>query len=269
MKRYVLLGEIVAIIILVLLILLDFTGVGRSTRKQYNGVDHLPPTGSPGAVTLAPASGDNGIIYHKQGDELVPPTPTPTNTPTPTPTLTPEERYIKDAMDKVANVSVPGNIAFADVTDYLSIRREPDGNSTRLGLMNPGDSCLVESVEGDWAYVKSGTVTGYCLVKHLIRGADGEAYAREHVRYKAVVNAPVNARSRPTTQEDNILKTLAVGDVMNVITPVVRSDNDPTTPLFIEIELKEGQNGFIASNLADITYYWPVGHEIDDRKEQK
>ena len=56
---------------------------------------------------------------------------------------------------------------------------------------------------------------------------------------------------------------------MNVITPVVRSDNDPTTPLFIEIELKEGQNGFIASNLADITYYWPVGHEIDDRKEQK
>ncbi|MBO4281275.1 MAG: SH3 domain-containing protein [Lachnospiraceae bacterium] len=269
MKRYVLFGEIALIILLVGLILLDFTGIGRSIRKQYNAIDHIPPSVTPAIVSVVPLSEeDPSAIYHKDGDQLVGPTPTPTDTPTPTPTLSPEEQYIKNAIDKAFACSVPGNIAFANVDDYLSIRREPDGNSVRLGLMNPGDSCLVESVDGEWAYVTSGTVKGYCVARLLLRGPEGEAYAREHVIYTATVTGVVNVRSSPTTQAENVITSLNVGDVVTAKTPAVRSDNDPTTLLFIEIELKDGTTGYIASSKADITYSWPVGREIDDRKEQ-
>jgi hypothetical protein len=268
MKRYILVGEILLVILLIGLIFTDFTGVGRKTRKQYNAIDHIAPSTTPGVISVAPLSEDDPLVYHKDGDELVAPTPTPTNTPTPTPTLSPEEQYIKNEIDKAFACSVPGNIAFAEVDDYLSIRREPDGNSTRLGLMNNGDSCLVESVDGEWALVKTGGVTGYCLSRLLIRGADAEAYAREHVIYTATVTGAVNVRSSPTTQAENVIAALSVGDIVTAKTPAVRSNNDPTTLLFIEVELKDGRTGYIASTKAEITYSWPVGRAIDDRKEQ-
>ena len=272
MKRYIVVGEIVVIAVLIGLILLDFTGVGRKNRKQLSKIDHLPPSATPG-VDVAPQIGDGDtVIYHKNGDELVPPTPTPTPTPippTPTPTLTPEEQVIQDAIDKAYSISIPGGIAFANVTDYLSIRREPDGNAGRLGLMNPGDSCIVESINGDWAYVKSGSVKGYCRADLLIRGMEGEEYAKEHVVYHATITGNVNVRSEPTTQEDNIIAALEIGKIVKAITPALRSKNDPTTPLFIQVELEDGRTGYIASNKADITFSWPVGHAIDDTKEQK
>ncbi|MBO4325072.1 MAG: SH3 domain-containing protein [Lachnospiraceae bacterium] len=271
MKRWIVVGEIVIIGILITLLFLDFTGIGRKNRKQLSAIDHVSGNGTPGAEVITPMSEDP-IVYHKEGDVLVPPSPTPTPTPTPlppTPTLSPEEQIIQDGINKAYAISIPGGIAFANVSDYLSIRREPDGTSARLGLMNPGDSCIVESVNGDWAYVKSGAVKGYCRADLLIRGLEGEEYAKEHVVYIATVLSPVNVRSEPTTQEDNIISSLDAGAIVTAKTPALRSKGDETTPLFIEVELKDGRTGYIASNKADITYMWPVGHAIDDTKEQK
>ena len=269
MKRTILIGEIVIIAVLIALILMDFTGIGRKNRKQLNAIDHLSPMGTPGADIISQP--DDSLIYHRVGDELVPPPPPPTPTPippSPTPTLTPEQKVIQDAIDKAYAISIPGGIAFADVQDYLSIRKEPDGSATRLGLMNPGDSCIVDSISGDWAYVTSGAVKGYCKAELLIRGPEGEQYARDHVIYYATVTDNVNVRKEPTTLEDNVITSLATGTIVTAKTPAVRSKNDETTPLFIEVELKDGTVGFIASNKAEITYSWPVGRAIDDRKEQ-
>ncbi|MBO4485136.1 MAG: hypothetical protein J5738_07095 [Lachnospiraceae bacterium] len=268
MKRYIVIGEIVLILLLTGLILLDFTGVGRENRKQYKEIDHISGDATPEVVSVAPLDGKDPYVYHVEGDKLVGPTPTSTPTPTPTPTLSPEEKYIRDGIERAYACTIPESIAFAEVKDYLSIRREPDGGAPRLGVMNPGDSCLVESVNGEWAYVKSGSILGYCLVEYLIRGEDAKQYAKEHVVYKATIIGPVNMRSEPTTQKDNVIATLEVGQVVTAKTPALRSDGDPTTPLFTEVELSDGRTGYIATNLAEITYSWPVAHIIDDRKKQ-
>lgn len=271
MKRYILAVEIVVIALLLVLITLDFTGVGRKQRQQYKEIDHISPKATPGIVSLAPLNGQDKDIWRKDGDELVPPTPTPTPTPippTPTPTLTPEQQKLKDQIDAATAYTIPEGIAFADVSDYLSIRREPDGNAARLGIMNPGDSCIVESVDGEWAYVRSGTVKGYCKASFLIRGDAGVQYAKEHIVYTVTITGNVNVRSEPTTQEDNVFTSLEIGKVVTARTPAVRSKDDPTTPLFIEIELIDGRTGYIASNKATITSGWPTGKPIDDRKTQ-
>lgn len=267
-RRYLVIGEIVLIGLLVVLLLLDFTGVGRRNRRKYNQIDHVSPAAEPGVVTVDPLGSDDSVIYHQVGDKLVPPTPTPTATPTPTPTLSPEQQMLKNAMDEAFDYTIPKNIAFADVEGYLSIRREPDGNAPRLGLMNPGDSCILEFVDGEWAYVRSGSVKGYCKANLLIMGEAAAQYAAEHVVYTATVTGNVNVRREPTTLEDNVITSLEIGAVVTAKTPAVISKNDSTTPLFIEIELKDGTIGYIASNKADITFSWPVGRVIDDRKEQ-
>ncbi len=268
MKRYVVIGELVIIGILIALILMDFTGVGRKTRKQYNEIDHSAGTDLSEVVSVAPLDDGDPYVYHKDGDQYIAPTNTPTPTPTPTPTLSPEEQIIKNGIDEAYAYTIPNNIAFADVTDYLSIRREPSGDSARLGLMNDGDSCIVQALDGEWAYVKSGTVSGYCLAKHLIQGKEATQYAKEHVVYTATVTGNVNVRSTPTTLEDNVVSYLSPGDTVNARTPALRSDGDSTTPLFIEVEYQEGKFGYIASNKATISYSWPVGRAIDDRKVQ-
>ena len=93
MKRYIVIGEIVLILLLTGLILLDFTGVGRENRKQYKEIDHISGDATPEVVSVAPLEGKDPYVYHVEGDKLVGPTPTSTPTPTPTPTLSPAEVY--------------------------------------------------------------------------------------------------------------------------------------------------------------------------------
>ena len=134
--------------------------------------------------------------------------------------------------------------------------------------MNDGDSCIVQALDGEWAYVKSGTVSGYCLAKHLIQGTEAQQFAKEHVVYTATVIDTVNVRSTPTTLEDNIVSYLSPGKQVVAKTPALRSAGDATTPLFIEVEYQDGKTGYIASNKATISYSWPVARAIDDRKAQ-
>lgn len=168
--------------------------------------------------------------------------------------LSPE---VQNRYDAAVNYTIPENIAFANVQESLSIRKSPDGESEQIGIMYPGNYCIIESVDGEWAKVKTGSVTGYSRVKYLIRGEDAVAYAKTHVTCTVKSTANVNLRSSATTQEDNIITTVTAGKSFPVTNPAVISE-DPTTPLFVELTY-EGKTAYMAMSLAKLTYSWTAG----------
>lgn len=106
--------------------------------------------------------------------------------------------------------------ATADVN--LSIRREASADSRLLGTVYEGDSVDIMSIEGEWAYVQQGSVTGYVRADHL-------RYYKRYDPYgpyiPGVTRYPYAATAKQETEiyEDGTgtqLRTVPAGAVMAV-----------------------------------------------------
>ena len=106
--------------------------------------------------------------------------------------------------------------ATADVN--LSIRREASADSRLLGTVYEGDSVDIMSIEGEWAYVQQGSVTGYVRADHL-------RYYKRYDPYGPYIPGvtwyPYAATAKQETEiyEDGtgtLLRTVPVGAVMAV-----------------------------------------------------
>ena len=58
-----------------------------------------------------------------------------------------------------------------EVKNYLNVREVPNGKV--IGVMYPGYGGSIISVDGDWAYIQSGDVTGYVNKNYISAGLEG------------------------------------------------------------------------------------------------
>ena len=62
-------------------------------------------------------------------------------------------------------------MVFANVEDFLYVRKEPDEDSEWLGKLYKGGAATAVGTEGDYTLIRSGSVEGYVL-KMCIRDRD-------------------------------------------------------------------------------------------------
>jgi len=257
-KRYFLEIEIAAIILLIFLLCLKFQKKAEDNEQLGEGEHQVVTVDEEGIVHTA-----DGKVYFPKGyvsDRDVTPTPAAT----PTPDLTETERRLaalsqedRERYEAATNLTIPQGIAFANVEESLSIRQKPDAASKQIGIMYPNNYCIVESVDGEWAKITTGNISGYCRYRYLVTGEEAQVYARETAVCRATTTANVNIRSAPTTKEDNIVTSVGKGKSYSVIEPAILSD-DPDAPLFTKV-----QNGskvcYIALGKVKIAYAWTAG----------
>jgi len=190
---------------------------------------------------------------------------TSTDSPEETSGLTEKEQEILASLDEemrakyeaFSKLEIPENLAFADVEESLSVRVSGKWDAEQIGIMKPMDSCTVLSVEGEWAKIKTGSITGYCRYKYLITGDRAKELAKKYVIRKATTTANVNIRSAATTTESNTLKAVEKGHTYTVTNPIVFSE-DPDAPLWVEISF-DNKSAYLAAGKVDITCSFPVG----------
>ncbi len=167
------------------------------------------------------------------------------------------EEEVVLAYQEATALTIPEGLAFANVEESLSVREWPDGESRQIGIMYPNNACTVHAVEGEWAQITTGDVSGYCRVKYLIQGEEAAQLAKQLVVRTAKTTANVNLRTSPTTQANNILRTATPGESFLVLTPAILTD-DPQAPLFVEA--KEGEQiVYIAIGKVALTCSWETG----------
>lgn len=204
----------------------------EASRKPSGGAEPTPETGEPSAEpTKEPAGPDDLLAGY--------------------------DKTVADAYYAATELTVPDGIAFANVQESLSVRVQPDGESEQIGTLYPNNACTVLSVDGEWAKITSGTLSGYCRVKYLIRGEEAAELAGSLVVRTATTTANVNVRSSATTQEDNILRTATPGETFSVLTPAVLT-GDPEAPLFVEVK-DGGQTAYLAMGKVTLSYGWTTG----------
>jgi len=263
-KNQMLTIELVVIALLVLLLALKLQHKTERNELLEEGEHGVAVVSDDGKTIRTP---DGKIILVDGG-------PDAELTPSATPSVTPGGSYMTDDERKVAalsaenlaryraatNYSVPEKIAFAKVTDSLSVRAKADGESKQVGILYPYNYCIVESVDGEWAKITSGSISGYCRVSYLITGEEAVMYAREIVQCTAKATSSANIRSAPTTKEDNKVGTSKKGNTYKVSKAAVLSD-DPDAPLFVEIEYDKS-TAYIAMGMVEISYGWTAGKAV-------
>lgn len=270
MERYYGKIELAAIAILVILLSLNYGGREKISERVL-AAEHITSEltedgilvsgnnayvldGSGGSNTLADGTKPTAEPTPEAGEPSAEPLPGASEPDDP---LAGYDEAVAEAYRAATELTVPEEIAFADVEESLSVRAEPDGESEQIGTLYPNNACTVLSVDGEWAKITSGTLSGYCRVKYLIRGEEAQELAARLVVRTATTNANVNLRSSATTHEDNVLRTVTPGETFPVLTPAVLTD-DPDAPLFVEVKDGE-QTAYLAIGKVKLSYGWITG----------
>ena len=93
------------------------------------------------------------------------------------------------------------NMVFANVEDFLYVRKEPDEDSEWLGKLYKDGAATADGTEGDYTLIRSGSVEGYVLTDQLYTGGTAKEYALQAAQKQATVTAYVlNVRSGQGTE---------------------------------------------------------------------
>lgn len=100
------------------------------------------------------------------------------------------------------------NLAIADVTDYVNIRREPNTDSEIVGKIYDGAVAQILATageQGDWFQIVSGNVEGYIKAEFFLYGDAAADVIDEYVtRYAKVQADRLNVREEPSTDASRI-----------------------------------------------------------------
>lgn len=171
----------------------------------------------------------------------------------------------------------PENLAIADVSSCLNIRKKPSSGSTKVGIIPKDGACIVESVEDGWAKITSGKVEGYVAAQYLIMGEEAIEIAKEQAVLYATVNSKVSAlhvRTAPSTKADIITRVKA-GERLLVSKEVVVNKDDPTAQIWVEVRMEDDENenavAYVSADYVTISYeltwaskYTPYGADVSD-----
>ena len=118
------------------------------------------------------------------------------------------EQVSDDSQEVCEEEDEYANLAIADVTNYVNVRKEPNTESEIVGKIYDGAVAQIVSVAGeqdDWFQVISGNVEGYIKAEFFIYGDAAAAVIDEYVTRYAVVQADrLNVREKPSTEEKRI-----------------------------------------------------------------
>lgn len=109
------------------------------------------------------------------------------------------------------------NLGIANVEKYLNIRETPSTDGKLVGKIGNLAACEILSTENGWAYITSGSVTGYVSLDYLFTGADAVLKAVEAVQTVAVVQCDtLKVREFPNT-DCEVMMTVPSGQELEYV----------------------------------------------------
>ena len=148
------------------------------------------------------------------------------------------------------------NMAVAQVDGYVRIRSEANTDSEILGKLYNNNVGTVLSIEGDWAYVQSGSVTGYISTDYLVIG-DEDLFNEVSQTIATVNTETLRVRTEATT-DAGILELVGEGESLNVV-----SVEGEWVKVSIDDEI-----GYVSAEYVDISMVYGEAESKEEEEER-
>lgn len=109
------------------------------------------------------------------------------------------------------------NFGIVDTEGYINLRSEPDELHLEniIGRLDDGAGVDILNEEGEWLYVSSGNLKGYCLSEYILTGDSARKKAQDFICDRVIVTTDMglNIRSEPNSMsQDNIIGRAREGE---------------------------------------------------------
>lgn len=152
------------------------------------------------------------------------------------------------------------NIGISDVDNYLNVREEPSENGKIIAKMpSKAAGNILETTDNGWYKIQSGKITGYVKSDYILTGQPAKDEALNVAELMAIVNTDMlNARSEPST-DSKIWTQISNNEKY----PVLKQIDG-----WVEIELEEDSNAYVASDYVDVRYALPEAIKFSPLEEK-
>ncbi|WMJ88634.1 C40 family peptidase [Anaerocolumna sp. MB42-C2] len=149
------------------------------------------------------------------------------------------------------------DISFAQVTDYVNIRKKPSEESKIIGKLYNNSAATIISKKGEWYKVKSGTVTGYIKSDYLVTGKEAAEVAGSVGSKVATVNTTTLKVRKETSTDAPIITLLPIGEELKV-----KKEMDG----WIKVSLGSQGTGYVSADYVDLSTEFTEAVSIEEEK---
>lgn len=173
-------------------------------------------------------------------------TPQPTTEATAASTPKPESEY--------------ANVGISIAADYVNIRKKPNTDAEIVGKLYRGSAATISSTEGDWVYIRSGSVSGYIMKDYLAIGYSAEKLIDDFGTKWATVTTET-LRVREEKSETCKILTLIPEDESY---EVLREETD-----WVKIRVDGDTTGYVAKQYVKISVQFKKAVSIEEEREEE
>ena len=156
------------------------------------------------------------------------------------------------------------NKVLANVDDYVTVRSEPDSESTALGRMFKGDGGnVVERLEG-WTKIQSGNLEGYVSNEYLLFGFEAYEQAQEEaVPVATSLTGGLRIREEAST-EAKILKNVGEGTKLDVV-----AGEETEGAGWIHVQYAEEKTGYVSAEYVSVEFELGEAMTMEEIKKKE
>lgn len=153
------------------------------------------------------------------------------------------------------------NLAIANVTDYVNIRKEPNTDSEIVGKIYKGAVAQVQETAGeenDWFHILSGSVEGYIKAEYFYYGEEALEHVDEYVtKYATVVADRLNVRME-TDAESRRIGYIDQGEKVKI---------EEDCGDWLKVSYTDQDQGYVATEYVNVSEEFVYGISIEEEKK--
>ena len=173
-------------------------------------------------------------------------TPEPTQAATATATPKPESEY--------------ANVGISIAADYVNIRKKPDTDAEIVGKLYRGSAATIMKTEGDWVYIKSGSVSGYIMKDYLAIGYSAEKLIDQFgTKYVTVTTDTLKVREKMNT-DCTVLTLLAQDETYEV---------EKVEDQWVKITVDDDTSGYVSKDYVKVSVKFKKAVSIEEEREEQ
>ena len=223
----------------------ELAGMGY-TLDQYCTIQVGANRSDPEAIVAFEDTPNRDGTSTVSGSAVSGPTPEPTVEATATSTPKPESEY--------------ANVGISIAADYVNIRKKPSTEADIVGKLYRGSAATISKTEGDWVYIKSGSVSGYIMKDYLAIGYSAEKLIDQFGTKWATVTTET-LRVREKTSESSKILDLLPGEESY---EVLKEESE-----WAKIRVDGDTTGYVKKDYVKISVQFKKAVSIEEEREEE
>ncbi len=151
------------------------------------------------------------------------------------------------------------NVGISIAADYVNIRKKPTTESEIIGKLYRGSAATITRTEGDWVYIKSGSVSGYIMKDYLAIGYSAEKLIDDFgTKWATVTTETLKVREEPNT-ECTVLTLIPEDESYEVL----KEETD-----WVKIRVDGDTTGYVSSDYVKLSVQFEKAVSIEEEREE-